>query len=76
MLSRKVCGHLGYYAVVGNSIAISRFVEEVYQVWHGWLSRRSSHPMFWSRFVAISDRFPLPKPRILWPANSFARANP
>lgn len=67
MLGAKVRGHLGYYGVVGNSIAISRFVDEVRKVWFKWLSRRSNqNPLTWERFALLIKQYPLPKAHVQW----------
>ena len=40
ILSQKMRGHYAYYGITGNSIALSRFREEVSRVWRKWLVRR------------------------------------
>ena len=69
MLGAKVKGHLGYYAVAGNSIASARFVEEVRRTWYKWLSRCSNQGRIsWDNYVRLLARYPLPKPLIRRPA--------
>ena len=76
-LGAKVRGHLGYYGITGNSLSISRFVEEVRSVWYKWLSRRSNQGGIpWNRYVLILARFPLPKPRVRAPVLRPTGANP
>jgi len=40
ILSQKLRGHYAYYGITGNSVALSRFREEVRRVWRKWLVRR------------------------------------
>lgn len=68
MLGAKVRGHLGYYAVVGNSVASARFVEEVRRTWYKWLSRRSNQGRIsWNNYALLLARYPLPKPLVRRP---------
>jgi group II intron reverse transcriptase/maturase len=65
-LARKLKGHYGYFGMTGNSRALGRFVYEVRRVWHKWLNRRSGRKhMRWDRFVLLTQRYPLPTPRIV-----------
>ena len=61
MLSQKLRGHYAYYGITGNSIALSRFREEVRRVWRKWLGRRKrkNRPP-WSWFVRLQERYLLP----------------
>lgn len=64
-LSRKLRGHYGYFGIIGNSPALSRFAYEVNRIWRKWLNRRSQgRSMPWARFNAVLKRYPLPPPRI------------
>jgi len=77
MLGAKVRGHLGYYGVVGNSVAISRFVEEVRKIWFMWLSRRSNqNRLTWERFALLIKRYRLPKAHVQWHTLTPTSANP
>jgi len=69
-LSKKLKGHYGYYGIIGNSVALSRFYSEVRRVWRTWLNRRSQRrSMSWQRFTAMLQRYPLPPPRLPRAAN-------
>jgi hypothetical protein len=77
MLSAKVRGHLGYYGVISNSVAISRFVEEVRRIWFKWLSRRSNqNRLTRERFALLVKRYPLPKAHVRWHTLTPTPANP
>jgi RNA-directed DNA polymerase len=60
-LRQKLHGHYAYYGITGNSIALSRFREEVRRVWRKWLGRRKrkNRPP-WSWFVRLQERYHLP----------------
>lgn len=65
-LGRKLSGHYAYYGITPNYAAISRFYFEARGIWRKWLSRRSNHGRInWARMLALLERFPLPKPRIV-----------
>jgi len=62
ILSQKLRGHYAYYGITGNSIALSRFREEVRRVWRKWLvRRRGGNRRPWSWFVRLLDRYRLPR---------------
>jgi hypothetical protein len=64
-LTKKLNGHYGYYGIIGNSVALSRFYSEVRRVWRTWLNRRSQRrSMTWQRFTAMLQKHPLPPPRL------------
>ena len=56
-----VRGHYAYYGITGNSMALSRFREEVRRVWRKWLVRRKrgNRPP-WSWFARLQERYCLP----------------
>jgi group II intron reverse transcriptase/maturase len=60
-LCQKLRGHYAYYGITGNSIALSRFREEVKRLWWKWLGRRRSgnRPTV-SWFTRLLDRYPIP----------------
>ena len=67
-LAEKLRGHYGYFGIIGNSAAISRFLYEVRRVWRKWLHRRSrAARMSWERMDGLLERYPLPMPRIARP---------
>lgn len=61
ILSQKLRGHYAYYGITGNSVALSRFREEVRRVWQKWLVRRKrgTRPP-WSWFARLQERYHLP----------------
>lgn len=65
-LSRKLQGHYAYYGITGNARALARFLYEVRRLWHKWLSRRSWRArMTWEKFARLTERYPLPPPRVV-----------
>lgn len=68
VLCRKLQGHNAYYGITGNGSSLQRFREEVREIWHKWLNRRSRKPndMPWERFsILIREHFPLPPARVV-----------
>ena len=63
-LCKAMRGHYEYYGITGNSVALARFSHEVHRAWHKWLSRRSQLGMSWAVFQKVTNRFPLPRPRV------------
>jgi RNA-directed DNA polymerase len=68
-LSSVLRGHYGYYGVPHNWRAMSGFHQEVRRIWITCLRRRSQkgRRMTWDQFQALTERFPLPQPRITHP---------
>ena len=67
-LARKLHGHYQYFGITGNFRALERFLKEVQRAWQRWLNRRSHKArMSWDRMSRMSERYPLPKPRIMHP---------
>jgi RNA-directed DNA polymerase len=62
-------GHYGYYGMPHNYPALSGFRQAVRRIWLTCLRRRSqkSRRMGWDMFDALTERFPLPTPRITHP---------
>jgi len=59
----KLRGHYGYFGVIGNQRALSRFRYGVLFVWKKWLSRRSQRAWIsMDRFRQLLERYPLPEP--------------
>ncbi|MDY0170674.1 MAG: group II intron maturase-specific domain-containing protein, partial [Thermoguttaceae bacterium] len=60
-LCQKLRGHFAYFGITGNSIALTRFRDEVRRVWRKWLSRRrrKNRPP-WSWFARLQERYRLP----------------
>ena len=62
-LVKKFRGHYAYYGITGNAVALSNFFLEAKRIWRKWLGRRSQRGhVEWPRFVAMLERYPLPKP--------------
>jgi RNA-directed DNA polymerase len=69
-LSRKLHGHYGYYGIIGNYVALRRFLFEVTRVWRKWLDRRSQRKsMPWHKLDAWRRKYPLPSPYVSRTAN-------
>jgi RNA-directed DNA polymerase len=65
-LRRKLQGHYAYDGLTGKARALARFVHEVRRLWRKWLHRRSWRGrMTWVRFVRLTERYPLPPPRVV-----------
>lgn len=62
-------GHYGYYGRPHNYPAMSGFLQQMRRIWLCCLRRRSqkSRRMSWKEFEALTERFPLPVPRITHP---------
>jgi RNA-directed DNA polymerase len=67
-LRRKLLGHFGYFAVIGNLRALRNFRHRVCGVWRKWLNRRSQRAhMTWEVMNRLLQRYPLPEPHISSP---------
>lgn len=66
-LSRVLQGHYAYYGRPHNFRALDAFRREVRTIWMRLLRRRSQkgRTMAWASFVAMTEHFILPKPRIV-----------
>ncbi len=65
-LSRKLQGHCAYNGITGNMTALARFYYEVWRQWRKWLDRRSWHTRAsWVKLSRLSERYPLPTPRVI-----------
>jgi RNA-directed DNA polymerase len=72
-LKQKLRGHFGYYGIIGNLGALTRFHLEVVRVWRKWLDRRSQRArMNWDRMNKLLKRYPLPRARIVRPHPTLA----
>lgn len=77
-LASVVRGHLAYYAVPGNSIAVNDFRDQVIRHWYRALRRRSQRTRLnWKRMDRLAARW-LPRVRIMhpWPSVRFAATHP
>src|SRR5713101_1051818 len=53
-LKRKLLGHFGYFAVIGNLRALRNFRHRVSGVWRKWLNRRSQRAhMTWEKMDGL-----------------------
>lgn len=72
-LTRRIRGHLNYFAVNGNSRSLWTLVRTTERAWHYWLRRRSQrNNLTWERYKALLRAYPLPAPRItvqIWGAS-------
>jgi hypothetical protein len=65
-LKQKLQGHYAYYGITGNFPSLQEFLEGARQIWKRWLSRRRrAGPMTWKDFLALEQRYGLPKARIV-----------
>jgi len=72
-LGSKLRGHFGYYGIIGNFDALTRFRTGVVRAWRKWLDRRSQRGrMRWNRMNELLKRYPLPAARIARPYSAFA----
>lgn len=64
-LTLALRGHYAYYGLSGNMCALRRLRYEVERIWRKWLARRGHRSrMIWEYFALLSQRYPLPTPRI------------
>lgn len=62
----KIRGHIQYYGVSHNFDEIEKFFRESRRIAYKWLNRRSQRKSFnWEKFSLFTDRYPLPKVRIV-----------
>jgi group II intron reverse transcriptase/maturase len=67
-LAQKLRGHYGYYGIIGNFVALARFLHETTRLWRRWLDRRSQRSrMSWERMNRLLVRYSLPQPRLARP---------
>ena len=61
-LSRKLKGHFAYYGITGNGRALSRFRDQVVEIWFKWLNRRGGQRRWtWERYARVLRVVPLPE---------------
>jgi RNA-directed DNA polymerase len=64
-LKKKLHGHWNYYGVHHNSKSLWDYYRHTCNVVLKWLNRRSQRRSFsWERFLAMLERYGIPKPRI------------
>jgi hypothetical protein len=72
-LKQKLRGHFGYFGIIGNFDALTRFRTGVVRAWRKWLDRRSQRGrMTWDRMNELLKRYPLPQARIARPYSTIA----
>lgn len=60
-LVQKVRGHLAYYGITGNGLALQRFRDGVVRIWKKWLARRRRRVFLsWAAFDRLLRRYVLP----------------
>lgn len=65
-LGSRLLGYYNYFGITCNYRALMQLFQCVRYAWHYWLSRRSQRAkMAWKDFERLSERFPLPRPRIV-----------
>ena len=64
----KLRGHIQYYGVSFNSVAVWKFVWEAVRLLFKWLNRRSQRTSFtWEQFKRFIQTHPLPQVRVCHP---------
>ena len=65
-LSKKLLGHLAYFAITGNVARVRAFRDALRRTWRKWLNRRSYEAkLFTARWTLLERRYPLPPARIV-----------
>jgi RNA-directed DNA polymerase len=67
-LSQVLRGHYAYFGLPSNFRLLMTFHEEVRKLWQRALRRRSQRNLTWDRFNSLLERFPLPRPKVIHPA--------
>ena len=63
-LCRRLNGHLNFFGVNWNQRSLALAIRYAERAWHKWLSRRSQKGMNWTRFKALLQAYPLPRPTV------------
>lgn len=62
----KLRGHNQYYGVSHNCEMTSNFFHKAVRLFFKWMNRRNQRKSFnWEKFQRFTERFPLPKPRVI-----------
>ena len=65
-LTSRLLGYYNYFGIPCNYRALMQLFRRVRFGWHYWLSRRSQRATIrWKDFDWLTERFPLPRPRIV-----------
>lgn len=66
----KLAGHIRYYGVSFNMVALKRFINRTSRIMFKWLNRRSQRrSLTWEQFDMFRKKYPLPAVKIyhkLW----------
>jgi len=61
----KLRGHVQYYGISFNNLAVEKFLKEAAKIMFKWLNRRSQRKSFdWEKFNLFQKRYPLPKVKV------------
>lgn len=61
----KIRGHIQFYGVSFNGVAVAKFVREAEKILFKWLNRRSQRKSFdWGKFKLFKKKHPLPEVKI------------
>jgi hypothetical protein len=75
ILKAKLRGHIQYYGVSGNYVSISRYYLLTLRLTYKWLNRRSQKKsMNLKQFYQYIEKYPLPKPKIMFNLYSLSHA--
>jgi len=67
ILRAKLRGHFQYYGISGNYVSISKFNKLTVELTKKWINRRSQkRSMNWEQFNLYLEKYPLPKPKIMF----------
>jgi group II intron reverse transcriptase/maturase len=67
ILIAKIRGHFQYYGVSGNYVSISKYYQLTVRLTKKWINRRSQkQSMNWEQFNQYLEKYPLPKPKIMF----------
>lgn len=67
ILCAKLRGHFQYYGISGNYVSISKFNKLTVELTKKWINRRSQkQSMNWEQFNLYLEKYPLPKPKIMF----------
>jgi group II intron reverse transcriptase/maturase len=65
IVAAKMRGHIQYYGVSHNFVAVNKFTLKVKRILFKWLNRRSQRKSFiWEKFQMLLDRMKFPKVKI------------
>lgn len=72
LLAIKLSGHYQYYGISGNAGMIQQFYYQTERMAFKWFNRRSQKKTWnWEQYHKHLQRYPLPKPKIVYPLYHF-----